>query len=258
MKNAGYFFSHDFNARNDEKLISIRLKHGMEGYGVYFAILERLGESSQYIHVIDYNIISYDLRVSNSLVKSIIEDFGLFEFTEDGKHFYSVRFSERMKPLDNMREQRSQAGKKSAEKRKNNRVFNDRSTTVQRPLPKNPTEERRGDKIREDKNKPPIIPPGDVDSFKHAFEEFRKAYPGVKRGLDTEYDNFRKKHKDYRGVVNLLLTAITNQIKWHDEKKNRGEFVPEYANLSTWINQRRWETELVNPSNQANNEPRIC
>jgi hypothetical protein len=132
MSKAAYYFSHDLNARNDEKIVSVRLKYGMQGYGVYFAILERLGESSQYIHVKDYNIISFDLRVDNSLVKSVIEDFGLFEFTDDGKHFYSVSFNDRMKPLDGMREQRRVAGKKSAEKRKSSPDFNDRSTTVEK------------------------------------------------------------------------------------------------------------------------------
>jgi hypothetical protein len=117
MDKKTFYFPHDFNARNDEKIVAVRLKYGMEGYGVYFAILERLGESSDYIHVKDYNIISFDLRVGNSLVKSIIEDFGLFEFTEDGKHFYSVSFNERMKPLNDLREKRSNAGKAGMEKR---------------------------------------------------------------------------------------------------------------------------------------------
>ncbi len=139
------YFPHDNNARNDDKIIAIRMKHGFEGYGVYFAILERLMECSNYIHVKDYNVIAFDLRVENSIVKSIVEDFGLFDFTEDGKCFYSGKFNERMKPLDNLREQRRQAGLKSAEKRTAvQRPFNDRSTTV---------EENSNNKIRLDKTK---------------------------------------------------------------------------------------------------------
>lgn len=136
-----YYFSHDCNARNDEKLIAVRMKHGAEGYGIYFMILERLMESTDYMSVKDYNIIAFDLRVDTSKIKSIIEDFGLFVFTEDGKYFYSESFNRRMVPLDNLREQRKLAGKKSAEKRAKK---NDNSTTVERPLYENSTKESKG------------------------------------------------------------------------------------------------------------------
>ena len=41
MKKTSYF-SHDSNARNDEKILAVRMKYGAEGYGIYFMILERL------------------------------------------------------------------------------------------------------------------------------------------------------------------------------------------------------------------------
>lgn len=112
-----FYFPHDGNARNDEKILSIRMKYGAEGYGIYFMILERLLESSKYMSVKVYNEIAFDLRVDTGKVKSIIEDFGLFSFTEDGECFYSESFINRMEPLDRLRKQRQDAGKKSAEKR---------------------------------------------------------------------------------------------------------------------------------------------
>lgn len=38
------YFSHDCNARNDPKILELRMKHGMAGYGIYFSILEKLME----------------------------------------------------------------------------------------------------------------------------------------------------------------------------------------------------------------------
>lgn len=146
MAKQTFYFPHDGNARNDDRIIAVRLEHGMEGYGVYFAILERLLESSSFMSVKDYNIIAFDLRVSAGLIKKIVENFGLFKFTEDGESFYSDSFNDRMKPLENVREQRRLAGKKSAEKRAKK---NDHSTTVQRPLTKNSTEENRVNKEKE-------------------------------------------------------------------------------------------------------------
>ena len=99
MRNTSYF-SHDSNARNDEKILAVRMKFGMEGYDIYFAILERLRDSADYMSIRDYNVIAFDFRVSAEKVKSIVEDFGLFVFTEDGKYFYSESFLQRMKLKD--------------------------------------------------------------------------------------------------------------------------------------------------------------
>ena len=107
------YFPHDSNSRNSEKIIKLRMKHKAAGYGVYFMILERLRDSKEYMSVKDYNIIAFDLREDASLIKSVIEDFGLFVFTEDGKYFYSEEFMERMKIKDEIKEKKSVAGKKA-------------------------------------------------------------------------------------------------------------------------------------------------
>ena len=105
------YFSHDSNARNDEKLVRLRMKQGAAGYGVYFMILERLREEAEYMSAKDYNMIAFDLRVDAAIVKSVVEDFGLFTFTDDGKCFYSESFTRRMDIKDTLRRQRSEGGK---------------------------------------------------------------------------------------------------------------------------------------------------
>lgn len=87
-------------------------------------------------------------------------------------------------------------------------------------------------------------PKSDDGNIKEEFELFRKRYPGTKRGIATEFENFKKKHKDYREVVSLLSPALDNLIRWREARKAVGQFVPEFANIATWINQRRWEAEL--------------
>lgn len=113
MAKKSIYFSHDSNARNDDKMIAVRMRHGAEGYGIYFMILERLRESSDYMSVKDYNVIAFDLRVSSEKIKSVIEDFGLFVFTDDGKHFYSESLRNRMTIMEG----RSESAKKAAEAR---------------------------------------------------------------------------------------------------------------------------------------------
>jgi len=76
------------------------------------------------------------------------------------------------------------------------------------------------------------------------FEIFRKNYPGTKRGYEIEFENFKKKHKDWKKIIPLLSDALDYQINCRIEKAKNGGFVPEWKNLSTWINQRCWEEEI--------------
>jgi len=76
---------------------------------------------------------------------------------------------------------------------------------------------------------------------KTQFDEARKLYPGTKRGLETEFANFRKKHKDWRDVLPDLRPAILLIQHERKRKATAGEFVPEWPHFRTWINQRRWE-----------------
>ena len=48
------YFSHDEDARNDPKVMKLRAKYGMEGYGCYFAMLEMFSSESGNGHSLDY------------------------------------------------------------------------------------------------------------------------------------------------------------------------------------------------------------
>jgi uncharacterized protein YdaU (DUF1376 family) len=75
------------------------------------------------------------------------------------------------------------------------------------------------------------------------FDEFRKLYPGSKRGLKTEFENFIKKTEYFKEVLPNLLQALKNQIAWKKEMSTAGMFVPEWKILQTWINKKCWEEE---------------
>ena len=94
------YFTHDSNARNADNILALRMRLGAEGYGIYFMILERLREEPDYTSVKDYNMLAFDFRVGSDKVKSVVEDFGLFHFTEDGERFYSDSFLRRMQVKD--------------------------------------------------------------------------------------------------------------------------------------------------------------
>lgn len=88
------YIKHLSNARQDERMLALRMRLGWEGYGLYWGLVEILSASTNYECVKDYNRIAFDLRVGADIVKSLVEDFGLFTFTEDGERFYSEVLSE--------------------------------------------------------------------------------------------------------------------------------------------------------------------
>lgn len=227
------YFSHDSNARNDEKILAVRMKLGVEGYGIYFMLLERLLESDQYILIKDYNVIAFDLRVGSDKIKSVIEDFGLFAFTEDGKRFYSEGLINRMKPLENLRKQRSEAGKRSAEKRKTN----GRSTVVEEKsnetqfllteistekvneskvnnvlLKKEPKEREstRGDEnfLEDDFSNPSLLNSGEETLSKSCDKKFSlvwNSFAGKKVDFEKDFKKFQEKTKGLEVDFEKLL-----------------------------------------------------
>lgn len=100
---------HDSNARQDEKLLALRLKLGWEGYGLYWGIIEILRDRTDHTGSKDYNEIAFELRVSAGLIKQVVEGFGLFTFTDCGKRFYSKRLSHDMDKRASISAKRRQA-----------------------------------------------------------------------------------------------------------------------------------------------------
>lgn len=219
-----FYFSHDGGARNDDKMIAVRMKHKAEGYAVYFMILEKMLESSDYILFKDYNVLAFDFRVGSDLVKSIVEDFGLFEFTEDNKSFFSKSFLSRMKPLEVIREKRREAGKKSAEKRKIQQnstsveqVLNESSTSVHVLLTENSTKESKVN------NNTKVLLEKPTNTREENFEQENSEIQNstFKNFQEEKEKSSVKKEKELESVKNFLV-----------------ENGADYADVSEWFRKR--------------------
>ena len=91
-----FYFSHDYNARNDEKIKSLLRKHGMNGYGIFWAIIEELYNNANALQF-DCERIAYDMRTDSDCIKSILTEFDLFVFEGNyfGSHSIEKRLEER-------------------------------------------------------------------------------------------------------------------------------------------------------------------
>lgn len=105
-----FYFSHDYNARTDEKIKLLIRKHGLRGYGIFWAIVEDLYNNANALQT-DYDGIAFELREDIEVVKSVINDFNLFQFDDGCFGSLSVQ-----KRLDE-RNEKSKTARESANKR---------------------------------------------------------------------------------------------------------------------------------------------
>ena len=106
------YFSHDYNSRNDTKLVRAGMKFGLcQAIGAYWCIVEMLYEEGGYLPLSEYERITFELRCQNELITYLINDSELFE--NDGEMFWSNTAIERLK----MRAEKSDKARKSIETR---------------------------------------------------------------------------------------------------------------------------------------------
>ena len=112
-----YYFSHDCNARNDEKILAMRSVYGLEGYAMYFIIIEILREQNDYkLKITKYiwSTLAMQMHTDASKVQKFVEDcineFQLFVLKDE--FLYSESLIKRMNLFKEISEIRSKAAKK--------------------------------------------------------------------------------------------------------------------------------------------------
>ena len=115
MKEA-YFFSHDYNARQDPKMQEVLMDYGVAGIGIYWCIVEQLYEQGGRMALASIKAIAFALHVAQDDVRSIVMNYGLFD--NDGKEFWSPsvtrRLEERMLKVEKCKKSAERRWKKDA------------------------------------------------------------------------------------------------------------------------------------------------
>lgn len=94
--------------------------------------------------------------------------------------------------------------------------------------------------------------------LKEKFDAFVLAYKkagGRVRNKDTEFNDFTRRHKDWRQVIPYLEIALQREIKERNQAKANNKFYPEIKNLITYLGkQRAWEMYVTIGEEIKNNE----
>jgi hypothetical protein len=230
------YFPHDSNARNSDKLIPLRAKYKLEGYGVYYMLLERLREEPDYTSIKDYNMLAFDFRFGSELVKSVIEDFGLFSLTGDGTRFYSEGFLKRMSWKDEKSEKARESAKVRWKKVEKMRTHDKTDANALRTHDK-----MDASKGKERKEKPPNPLLGGESDF--SFEKVWVLYErkGNRKTSERKWNGLPKKARE------LAVVHIPSYVRDTPEKQYR-------KNFETYINQEAWNDEIILKNDGKSNE----
>jgi len=107
MAKETFYFSHDYNARSDRKMINLLMTCGMEGIGIYWCIVEMLYEEGGYLMRTECERIAFELRTECERITKVI-DSSLFCHDED--KFWSESVLSRLQA----RKEKSQSARNSA------------------------------------------------------------------------------------------------------------------------------------------------
>lgn len=87
MKKDAYYFPHFSNARNDSKILKLRRVLGIEGYAIYFMLLEVLRDQTDFrLPLSAVEDLEFEFRVSKEKISTVIHSYDLFEVV-DGQFF---------------------------------------------------------------------------------------------------------------------------------------------------------------------------
>lgn len=106
-----YYFPHDSNAKDDPKCVLMIEQLGMEGYGIYWMLVETLRDQPDYTYpVANIPALARRYNTSAEKVRTVVYNHELFTVKED-KIFFSESLNRRMLVFNENRAKRSAAGR---------------------------------------------------------------------------------------------------------------------------------------------------
>lgn len=207
------YFSHDYNARNDKKLIKLFMKHGVSGIGIYWCIVEMLYEESGYLNIDEYERIAFELRIEYDVVKSVIQEFELFDF--DSEKFWSNSAISRL-------DQRMLKSEKARESVMKRWIKNKSNTNVIRSNNDSNTIKVKESKVKESKEK----------EKKENFDISKMDFNGNINPKNHIENNIEISPED---KFNLMIDTSTYQYTDDEKNKYAHALFSEFMNSVTWV-----------------------
>lgn len=214
MAKDAYYFSHDSNAKDDPKCVLMIEQLGLEGYGIFWVLIETLRDQPNYKYpLILISALARRYNTTAEKMKTVISSYGLFEIDEND--FFSMSLMERMEKYDERRENARIAGKKSAEKR----LLNSGSTNVQPTFNECSTKKVKESKVNKSKEKENILNNyTDNETLLLAINDFIQMRKSIKkpmtdRAIELMFSKLDKLANDDDTKIAILNQSIMNSYQ---------------------------------------------
>jgi hypothetical protein len=216
MKSNTYYFSHDYNAANDTKILFLRHQLGMEGYGIYWYLIEQLANAGGKLPLELIPVLAMQMHCTDVKVNGVLMNFDLF--TIESGEFWSHRLQDHLE----LRLKLSESGKTGASNRWANREA----------IGGGNAKERKGKEIKENIN-------------------FIDEVQNFKSNLGDEYDNFvmywtepdkngkfRYQSEKFFDIKRRVNTWLQNKNKYGNSKNTYATATSRkrMEDLANWVN----------------------
>jgi len=265
-KNTVDYFPHLIH--DGKSMFIIESKYKNDGYATRFKILERLGKSeNHFINLKDSKesmFLASRCHIEEQLLEKIIADLVDLdkfdkELWEDHKVIWSQSFVDNIADAYKRRDSELPTINSICQQlsiKYQHKYISEGETDIQKSPYNSIVDNSIVDNSIVDNTKqiPPNPPAGGMtEPLQIQFSYMLSIidlYPGRARDAETELDNLKKKHKDWKEVLaNRIYTSIENEIVNKRVLKQRvinhepGAHLPPWKNFQTWINNRCWEID---------------
>jgi len=214
MKSNSYYFSHDYNAANDTKVLFLRHQLGMEGYGIYWYLIEQLANAGGKLPLELIPVLAMQMHCTDVKVNGVLMNFDLF--TLDSGEFWSERLQNHL----DLRLKLSESGKTGANNRWGNRVAIGDGNAKER-------------KEKEIKGKEIKVKEINID-FDFFWDYYDKRV-GDKNKIKKKWDNLtdEEREKAFKFIESYKIVQPDKQFR---------------KNPETFLNNKSWNDEIIKPA----------
>lgn len=220
------YFQHDYDARNDPKIIKLMRIHGLAGVGAFWCVVEMLYQQGGRLKLEDCESIAFALHVECKCITSLVQDFDLFQ--NDGVHFWSPSVDARL----NCRAEITKNRKKAAEMRW------ERCRSIANAMQmqcKNDALNNKEKKRKEEDNKKV-----DFDKIADMYHSICKSFPRIIKMSDTRKQKVEIRFQDEMKGDWTLLESVFRKME--ESKFLRGDNARGWKATFDWLftNDKNW------------------
>lgn len=229
MKKDAFYFPHFANARHDRKLKRVQKELGLEGYAIYFQLLEILREQLDFKYpMADIDLLADEMGTSEPKIKAVVCNYDLFTVDEQD-NFFSIKQLFYLQPYI----EKTQRARLAAQKRWDS-VSDDANAMQMHSKCNTNAMQGKESKVKESKEKETKLKERKVstqtifrDSIYNDFEIFKQSFLGTQyEGANFNYyyeiiknwsDSKGEKKKDWLATAKNWMARDMKEGKFVDK-----------------------------------------